>query len=112
MGYGSKPIAAFVAVVQTMPTLMLLLLGETSIGLIAWSVARVVTGVTGTTLTVAPAFFALLHDVVPAKDYDAFVGIAFAGGTFMWTASLLVGAALLKQYKSSIAVVVFTVGLS
>jgi len=110
--HGSKVVAAFVAVIETLPPLMLLIFGETSLGLTAWSLARVATGITGTTLTVAPALFALLHDAVASEDYDAFVGLAFAGATCMWMANLLVAAFLRKSNDSSTAVLVYVVGLS
>jgi len=111
--YGSRVAMTLVAVLQSLPAFMLLLLGETAEGLTAWSAARVLTGITGATTSGPPALYALLHDVVPPADYDAFLGMTFAGAALLWMIGNLVGAAVLRaSHGSSDAVLLYVASLT
>mmetsp|Transcript_56095 Transcript_56095/g.170821 ORF Transcript_56095/g.170821 Transcript_56095/m.170821 type:complete len:411 (-) Transcript_56095:500-1732(-) len=93
---GNQRTVAFATFVLALPTYALLAWGPTALGLAVWAVAKVLSGLSGSSLTGSPVCYALINEVSEPADVEAILGMGFAGVSLFWMLGGVAGIWILK----------------
>jgi len=111
--YGNVSAVAAIAAVVSLPSLAVLVAGPTALGLTLWAIARVVTGLTGSSFSGSPAYFSLINELSAPDEVETLLGLGFAGVSLFWMTGGVVGLLVMKAASGSDrAVLFFVVGVS
>jgi len=108
--YGNRSAVLILTCLMVLPNVGLLVLGEGKVGLISYSLANVLSGIGGCTMTGAPCMYALIHEVVAPADYGTFMGVTFAVVCLTSIVGTLVGGAIMRSGGSK-AVLWFSIAV-
>lgn len=76
---GSRAALAIATLLISLPVYVLLIAGLNSLGLILWSAARVLGGITCMTFSGCPALYTLIEEILRPEDREVGFGLVFAG---------------------------------